>query len=133
MADLAESVRLSESAVTLLRFRALGAGFFPVRDCDRDAFQELVVAGIMAPDSEGDYRFTESGWARREEILREAAADRVSLLPHLPDRIDLSSAAKDVVRRHIAGDREVTGANREAYRELARAGILVSVGIFWER
>ena len=77
MVDLGESVRLSESAVALLRFRVRG-WLFPVRDCDREVFQELVVAGIMAPDGEGDYRFTENGWARREEILREAEAYRIS-------------------------------------------------------
>jgi hypothetical protein len=32
--------------------------------------------------------------------------------------------------RHSAGDKEVTDANRDAYRELARAGIMVSVGTF---
>ena len=32
--------------------------------------------------------------------------------------------------RHLAGDKEVTDANRDAYRELARAGIMVSVGTF---
>jgi len=129
MADLAETVRLSEAAVAVLRFRVKG-WVFPVMDRDRDAFQELVVAGIMAPDGEGGYSFSENGWARREEILREAEAYRISLLPHLPDQIDLSRAARHVLRRHIAGDREVTDANREAYRELARAGIMVPVGTF---
>ena len=32
--------------------------------------------------------------------------------------------------RHLAGDKEVADANRDAYRELARAGIMVSVGAF---
>ena len=32
--------------------------------------------------------------------------------------------------RHLAGDKEVTDANRDAYRELARAGIMASVGTF---
>jgi hypothetical protein len=33
----------------------------------------------------------------------------------------------------LAGDKEVTDANREAYRELARAGIMESVGTFTKR
>jgi hypothetical protein len=32
--------------------------------------------------------------------------------------------------RNLAGDTEVTDANRDAYRELARAGIMESVGTF---
>ena len=32
--------------------------------------------------------------------------------------------------RHLTGDKEVTDANRNAYRELARAGIMDSVGTF---
>ena len=56
-----QTIVLSASAVGVLRFRVKGWRF-PIRDCDRDAFQELVVAGIMAPDGGGDYRFTEEGW-----------------------------------------------------------------------
>jgi hypothetical protein len=50
--------------------------------------------------------------------------------PPLPERIDLSKEARKALARYVAGDREVTDANREAYRELARAGIMVSVGTF---
>ncbi len=50
--------------------------------------------------------------------------------PSLPERIDLSSEARKTLARYVAGDRGVTDANREAYRELARAGIMVSVGTF---
>lgn len=123
-----QTIVLSEPALAVLRFRVKGWPF-SVRECDRDAFNELVAAGIMEPDGE-DYRFTEAGWARRHELMSAAEAHIRSQEPRLPDRLDLSRAARRTLARHLAGSREVTDANRGAYRELARAGIMVSVGTF---
>jgi hypothetical protein len=123
-----ETFALSESAVAVLRFRVKGWRF-PVRERDRDAFGELVEAGIMEPDGK-DFRFTDGGWARREELLGAAEAHLRSLEPRLPDRLELSRAARTTLARHLAGDHEVTDANRGDYRELARAGIMESVGTF---
>ncbi len=78
---------LSETAVAVLRFRVRGWRF-PVRERDRDAFRELVEAGIMEPDGE-DFRFTEGGWARRDELLAAAEAHLRSLEP--PSRSGSSS------------------------------------------
>ena len=93
------------------------------------AYRELVDAGIMVPDGE-EFRFTEGSYARREQILDAAEAHLRSLEPRLPDRIDLSRAARKTLTRHLAGDRKVTDANRAAYRELTRAGIMVPVSTF---
>jgi hypothetical protein len=130
-----ETIALSESAVAVLRFRVKGYRM-PVTGRRLDAYRELARAGIMEPvpgaegDPKAEFRFTADAWARREEILRAAESYRLGLLPRLPERIELSRAARSVLRRHIAGDREVTDANREAYRELARAGIMEPVGTF---
>jgi hypothetical protein len=71
----------------------------------------------MAPDPTLDpeerFQFTEDGWARREEWISAAEAHIRSLEPRLPDRIDLSEAARKVLERRLAGDDEVTDANRE--------------------
>ena len=83
----------------------------------------------MAPDGE-DFRFSDGGWARREELLAAAEAHLRSLEPRLPDRLELSRAARRTLARHLAGDHEVTDDNRGDYRELARAGIMESVGTF---
>ena len=80
------------------------------------AFRELVSAGIMVPDGD-DFRFKDV-WARRDELISSAEAHIRSLEPRLPDRIDLSRAARRTLARYLAGDREVTDANRPAYREL---------------
>jgi len=37
---------------------------------------------------------------------------------------NLSEAARELLRRRLAGDREVTNANRPLYRELAAARIM---------
>src|SRR5258708_4263822 len=95
-----QTIVLSASAVGVLRFRVKGWRF-PGRDCDRDAFQELVVAGIMAPDGDGDYRFTEEGWARREEVLREEE-ERIERERHEPpDASNLSEAATELLRHLV--------------------------------
>jgi len=123
-----QTVTLSESALAVLRLRAKGLRL-PVTGRRLEAYRELAAAGIMQPDGE-DFRFTEDGWARREELVSAAEAHLHSLEPRLPERIELSRAARRTLGRHLAGDKEVTDANRDAYRELARAGIMVSVGTF---
>lgn len=122
------TITLSEAALAVLRFRAKE---WPtkVNEGSLAAFHELVSAGIMVRDGD-DFRFTEDGWARRDELISSAEAHIRSLEPRLPDRIDLSRAARRTLARYLAGDREVTDANRPAYRELARAGIMASVGTF---
>ena len=94
-----------------------------------EAYRELADSGIMEPDG-ADFRFTEEGWAQREELISAGEAHLRSLEPRLPGRIELSRAASKTLVRHLAGDREVIDANRDAYRELARAGIMESVGTF---
>ncbi|HZW34182.1 MAG TPA: hypothetical protein VFF52_25895 [Isosphaeraceae bacterium] len=102
-----QTTDLSESAVAQLRFRVKGWRF-PIRERDLPAYRELVAAGIMEPDGE-DFRFTEEGWARREELLREAEEriERERFEP--PDASSLSESARELVRRILAGtDIEVT-------------------------
>jgi hypothetical protein len=49
----------------------------------------------------------------------------------LMSAIELSRAAREVLRRRAAGEGvDVTSENLEAYRELARAGIMYSVSGF---
>jgi hypothetical protein len=83
----------------------------------------------MTIDGE-DFRFTEEGWARREALLREAEdrIERERFEP--PDASNLSDAARALLRRRLAGDREVTDANRAIYRELAAARIMMPVHSF---
>lgn len=123
-----QTVALSASAIAALRFRVKGWRF-PIRDRDRDAFRELVDAGVMEPDGE-DYRFTEDGWARRLALLSEAEEriERERFEP--PDVSHLSESARGLLRRRLAGDREVTDANRPLYRELAAARIMMPVHSF---
>lgn len=125
------AISLSAVAVAVLRFRVKGYRI-PVNESRLGAFRELAEAGIMepVPGPVAEYWFTEDGWAGREQILHEAEADLLGQQPHLPDRIDLSASAREALHRHMAGDGEVTDANRPAYRELARAGIMTSVGTF---
>jgi len=129
-----QTITLSESALAVLRFRAKK---YPVKanDLTLPAYRELVAAGIMLPDQESGFQFTEDGWARREEWICAAEAHIRGLEPRLPDRIALSEAARKVLERRLAGDDEVTDANREGYRELARAGIMIPLHSFiggWE-
>lgn len=118
------TIALSESAVATLRFHIKGWKT-RVKDQDLPAYRELVDAGIMEPDGER-FRFTEDGWARREEILRaeEDRIERERFAP--PDVSRLSVAAMDLLRRIASGERvEVTGVNRPLFRELAAARIVV--------
>jgi hypothetical protein len=122
------TIGLSESAVALLRYRVKN---WPIKVKERDlpAFQELVDAGIMAPDGH-DFRFTEDGYANRDELLREAEdrIERERFEP--PDASSLSEAARELLRRRLAGDMEVTDANRPFYRELVAARIMIPIHSF---
>ncbi len=123
-----KTVTLSKSALAVLRLRAKGLRL-AVTDRRLEAFRELADTGIMEADGD-DFRFTEDGWARREELISAAEAHLRSLEPRLPEQIELSRAARRTLAQHLAGDTRVTDANRDAYRELARAGIMASVGTF---
>ncbi len=124
-----ETFALSGSAVGVLRFRVKGYRM-KVTNSLLAAFRELAAAAIMEPvpgadgNAEADYQFTEDGWARRQELLSEAEEriDRERFEP--PDASNLSEAATELLRRRLAGDREVTDANRPLYRELVAARIL---------
>jgi hypothetical protein len=118
-----QTFKLSESAVALLRFRVKGHRT-PVTEIRLPAFRELVDAGIMVPDA-GDFRFSEDGWARREEILREEEEriERERYEP--PDASGLSVSARDLLRRIISGRVEITTENTAAFRELAAARIII--------
>jgi len=98
-----DTIRLSESAVATLRFRVKGWKM-PVRDRHLEAFHELVAAGIMEPDGD-DFRFTEDGWARRNELLAEAEERIERNRYEPPDASHLSEAARDLLRRISSGER----------------------------
>jgi hypothetical protein len=120
-----KTVSLSEPAVALLRFRVKGWPI-KVRESDMQAFQELVDAGIMEPNGQ-DFRFTDDGWIQRQELLTEAEdrIERGRFDP--PDGSNLSEAARELLRRRLAGDDRVTPENLEAYRELSAARIMYPV------
>jgi hypothetical protein len=127
------TIALSENAVAELRFRVKGWKM-QVTEWRLQALRELVDAGIMEP-ADGDFSFTEDGWARREDLLHEAEEriERQRFEP--PDASHLSEAARELLRRRLAGDQEVTDANRAAYRELAAARIMIPCHTFiggWE-
>src|SRR5258708_30974072 len=106
------TLALSANAVAVLRFEIEGwRSKVPSRRLP--AYRELDAAGIMepVPGSDSGYRFTEYGWNRREEILDAAVAHLHSLEPRLPDQIELSEAARDVLRRRLARGEEGTDAN----------------------
>jgi hypothetical protein len=123
---------LSESAVAVLRFRVKGYRM-NVTDRSLEAFRGLGAAGIMEPvpgadgNPEADYQFTEDGWARRQELLNEAEERIERELFDPPDASNLSEAARELLRLRLAGDPEVTDANRPLYRELVAARIMYPV------
>jgi hypothetical protein len=94
----------------VLRFRVKGYRM-KVTGRSREAFRELATAGIMEPvpgadgNSEADYRFTEDRWARRQELLSEAEERIERKRFELPDAINLSEAARELLRCRLAGDR----------------------------
>ncbi len=116
---------LSESAVAAFRCRVKG---WPIKvsESDPPAIQELVDAGILEPKG-NEFRFTEAGWTQREELLAEAEdrIERDRFEP--PDATNLSEAARELLRRRLAGDDRVTPENRDAYRELSAARIMYPV------
>ena len=124
-----QTIALSAKAVAALRFRIKGWRF-PIGERDRDAFRELVEAGIMETDGE-DFRFTAEGWAHREALLAEAEdrIERERFEP--PDASHLSEAARELLRTCIAGNYpEGDETNRPAYRELVEARIMMPMGSF---
>ena len=117
-----QTVTLSESAVFTLRNQIKGYRM-PVTERRLAAYRELVAAGIMEPmpGSDMEYRFTEDGTKHAEGIL-EREAERIERERFEPPVGDLSELARERLRRYLAGDREVTEANRPAYRELVARG-----------
>jgi hypothetical protein len=121
-----QAVALSESAVAMLRFRVRGHRLL-LRERDRDAFRELVDAGIMEPDG-ADFKFTKDGWAHREEWLREAEERIERERSKPPDLSNLSESAKELLSRIVPGEQvQETPDNSVSYRELTEAGILESL------
>jgi hypothetical protein len=125
-------IALSADAVAVLRFEIKGM-HAKKKEGRLPAYRELAAAGIMepVPGSEVEYRFTAEGWERREEILGAGVAHLHRLEPRLPDRIELSESALSLLRERLkTRDNRVDDSNREAYRELVRAGIMFAVSGF---
>jgi hypothetical protein len=124
-------IALSANAVFTLRNEIKGYRM-PVTDRRLVAYRELAAAGIMepVPGSESGYRFTEEGMEHREEILEreQERIERERIEP--PDTSNLSESAREQLRRHLAGDCEVTEQNRPAYRELVAARIMLPAHSF---
>jgi hypothetical protein len=126
-----QTIVLSADAVAVLRFEIKGWRA-KNKGSRLPAYRELAAAGIMEPvlGSDTDYQFTQEGMEHREAIL-EREADRIERERYEPpDLGNLSDAAKELLRRHLAGDDEVTDANRAAYRELAAARIMIPLSGF---
>ena len=131
-----QTMTLSAKAVAVLRFEIRG---WKAKDPARrlPAYCELVEAGIMEPipGSETKYRFTREGLEHGEAIL-EREAERIERDRYEPpDASRLTEAARELLRRRLAGDREVTDANRPLYRELVAARIMIPCHTFiggWE-
>ena len=122
-----QTIRLSEATVATLRFEIKGWKE-RVRDQDLPAYGELVKAGIMEPDGER-FRFTEDGMAHRQAIL-DRESERIERERYAPPDARVSGTARERLRRYLAGDREVTGSNRPAYRELVAARVMIPVHTF---
>jgi hypothetical protein len=120
-----QTIALSESSVAVFRLRVKGHKL-PVDEQRLGAYRELAEAGIVEP-AEEDFKFTDDGWTHREELLVEAhdRIERGRFEP--PDAVNLSEAARDFLRRRVAGDDRVTPENLGAYRELAAAWIMYPV------
>jgi hypothetical protein len=118
-----QTVTLSEEALNLLKLRA---GIYPAKEEDRTraAYDELTEAGLMTLDPtlavRTGFRLTEEGWRLANSL---AAAEYLSRL---------SDQALHLLQSHLAaigsknGDPPVypSDRTREAYRELARAGMM---------
>ena len=101
----------------------------PVTEQRRAAYLELVAAGIMAPDGE-EFRFTDDGWARRDQVL-DVEQDRIERERYAPPQGQLSRKANRLLRECVErgipiGDRW----NRPAFRELVKARVMVPCGSF---
>ena len=123
-----QTVTLSSNAVAVLRFEIRG---WRAKDTATrlPAYRELAAAGIMepAPGSDVEYCFTREGLEHGEAILQREA-DRIERTRYeLPKASGLSEAARDLLHRRLAGDQEVTDANRPLYRELVAARIMYPV------
>ncbi len=97
---------LSRNARTLMG-RCLSGEEIELTDRAISACRELEQAGLL---EEGSTQPTGAALRRRREFL-----------PHFGP---LSRAAVARFELHLAGDRDVTDANRAAYRELAAAGLM---------
>jgi hypothetical protein len=93
----------------MLMVRCLSGEDIELTDRLASARRELQRAGLLEEDS---IRPTRAALRRRWEFL--------------PHHGPLSRAALAQFQRHLAGDRDVTDANRAAYRELAAAGLMVA-------
>ncbi len=115
-------IPLSVEAVATLRFEIKG---WRAKDNSRrlTAYRELADAGIMEP-VDGEYRFTHWGMEHRGEIL-EREEERINAAWMAPPDGPLSEAAKERLRRHLAGDDQVTEENHPAYRELVAARVMI--------
>jgi hypothetical protein len=126
-----QTITLSENAVAVLRFEIKGWKA-KNKESHLTAYRELTAAGVMepVPGLELEYRFTAEGWERREEIVREEY-DRIERERYEPPVSgNLSEAARERLRRHLAGEDEVTDSNRAAYRELAAARVMIPLSGF---
>lgn len=103
---------LSRNARTLL-VRCLSGEEIKPASWVIPARRELERAGLL---EKGSSRPTREALRRRREFL--------------PHDGPLSRAASARFRRHLAGDRDVTDANRAAYRELAAAGLMEAMHSF---
>jgi hypothetical protein len=104
---MSHAIALSRMARTLITRRLVGEDV-ELTDETRRAYERLAEAGFTEP---GSTRLTAVAIRRRE---------------FLPHDGPLSAEALAVLRRHLAGDREVNDANRAAYRELAAAGFMAA-------
>jgi hypothetical protein len=81
---MAKSTHLSKAARDLLRRRAKRKRV-EVTPANLEAYRELARAGIMEPFSgfmrgpEAVFRFTQTGWERREELQRSRSAPSAML------------------------------------------------------
>jgi hypothetical protein len=103
-----QTVALSRNARTFM-VRCLSGEEIEVTKSMISARRELERAGLL---ESGSIRPTRAAQRRRREFL--------------PHDGPLSRAALVQLGRHLSGDREVTDANRAAYRELAAAGLMAA-------
>jgi hypothetical protein len=123
-------IALSPDAVAVLRFEIKGYRS-KVPGSRLSAYRELAAAGIMepVPGSDTEYRFTEGGMKHRAEIV-ERESERIERDRYESPDANISEAARERLRRHLAGERELTEENRPAYRELVAARIMIPVHSF---